>query len=202
MIKNIGLHRVRCGDIMEDLSELYQGVKCDFFYTDPPWMNLNYWQTLNEKMTGASKKQIANKAFINRIFEVVKENMKPEGILFMEFGKKWNNSIVERAEKYGFNCMVTIEMLYGSPERPCMLNLFSEIPRPLPPNYIEKVYHTKGFNSLQAAVPPFVKQGDIISDPCCGMGYTAKIAKETGAIFYGNELNAKRLEKTIGILEK
>jgi predicted methyltransferase len=42
-----------------------------------------------------------------------------------------------------------------------------------------------------------MQKGDKILDPCCGMGYTAQIAIDNGMYFYGNELNAKRLQKTI-----
>jgi hypothetical protein len=40
----------------------------------------------------------------------------------------------------------------------------------------------------------------IVFDPCCGMGYTARAAVAAGMRFRGNELNAKRLQKTIQFL--
>lgn len=197
MIQEIGKHKVRCGDVMDDLSELYKDVKVDIMYTDPPWMNLNYWQTLNNKDTGALKKNIDNEQFINRLFEVACLYLKEDGILFMEFGKKWNEQIVQRARWYGFNNAKSIELLYGSPARPCMLNIFTRSMLIFPEEYESHVWHTKGYETLKQAVTPFAKEGNVITDPCCGCGYTAQIAVDTGMVFYGNELNQKRLDKTI-----
>ena len=42
----------------------------------------------------------------------------------------------------------------------------------------------------------------ICLDPMCGMGFTAQASINRGMSFYGNELNKKRLEKTILRLKK
>ena len=42
----------------------------------------------------------------------------------------------------------------------------------------------------------------IILDPMCGMGYTAQATVDRGISFRGNELNKKRLDKTIKRLSK
>ena len=39
-------------------------------------------------------------------------------------------------------------------------------------------------------------------DLCCGMGYTAQACIDNGLKFIGNELNEKRLGKTIGRLQR
>ena len=68
--------------------------------------------------------------------------------------------------------------------------------------YIKSVKDTHGIQTLYNAVMPFAKPGKIILDPCCGMGYTAEVAIKSRMRFRGNELNMKRLEKTINRLKK
>ena len=41
-IIQIGRHRVRHGDMFDDLSELFGGDKADMFYSDPPWGERQY----------------------------------------------------------------------------------------------------------------------------------------------------------------
>ena len=78
VIKTIGKHRVKHGDIMDGIDDLMDGKQADIIYTDPPWGqgNIRYWQTLNKKMTGAERKEIKYDAFINQIFKVCKKYAK------------------------------------------------------------------------------------------------------------------------------
>lgn len=201
-ITQIGKHRVRNGDIYDNLDELYAGQKADVFYSDPPWGNLEYWQTLNEKMNGAERKATNVTTFVNRVFDVAIKYTKDNAPIFIEYGWKWNNHLIAIAENKGLKLECTIEMLYASPKRPMALNIFSKgQPLNLSEEYKQSVYHTNGYNSLRTALKPFENCG-IITDPCCGLGYTARWAIEHGVAFYGNELNAKRLEKTIEKLQK
>jgi hypothetical protein len=119
-----------------------------------------------------------------------------------EYGWKWNKQLIEIAESKGLKLECTIEMLYASPKRPMALNIFSKNGNlNLSEEYKQSVYHTHGYNSLLTALKPF-ENAKTITDPCCGLGYTARYAVEHGMAFYGNELNAKRLEKTIEKLRK
>ena len=202
MITQIGKNRVRCGDIYDNLDELYNGVKADVFYSDPPWGNLEYWQTLNEKMTGAERKPTNVTTFVNRVFDVAIKYTKDEAPIFIEYGWKWNNHLIAIAESKGLHLECTIEMLYASPKRPMALNIFSKHGQlNLSEEYKQSVYHQHGYNCLLTALKPFENAG-IVTDPCCGLGYTARWAIQHGVAFYGNELNAKRLEKTIEKLRK
>jgi len=47
MITRIGLHAVRLGHVMSDLSGLMQGERVSIIYSEPPWrqVNLKYWAT-------------------------------------------------------------------------------------------------------------------------------------------------------------
>ncbi len=205
MISDIGKHRVRHGNVMESLDELMGNVKADIIYTDPPWGkgNLAYWQTMNTKMNGVEKIDIDYDDFLNRIFDVAAKYLNDDGILFVEYGQRWKDLVVEKAENVGFTCQLVIEMLYGnSPPRPLDLIIFSRKSLSISDEYQDAVYHTTGYKSLQAAITPFIDNQSVILDPCCGMGYTAQFAIDNGLTFYGNEINKKRLDKTINRLKK
>lgn len=207
MIKNIGVHRVRHGDVMENLDELYRGEKADLFYSDPPWGqgNLSYWQTMNVKQNeGEQKKQIDYWNFIERIADLAYETTKPDALIFIEYGNKWNGDLVSIMEQKGMFLLATIPAKYktGSNLLPLSLNIFSKKKEVvLPDGYIEHVKDTHGFECISRALEPFAHEGKLITDPCCGMGYTAQVALNTGMRFIGNELNLKRLNKTIERLE-
>lgn len=205
MIKQIGKHRVMHSDVMKcKFEDLMQGNMVDVMYSDPPWGQgtLTYWQTLNKKMTGAEPNTIDYNAFINRIFSIAGEYVKKH--LFIEYGQKWSKDIEMMGKQYGFKYFGKVELLYrsGSKMLPLDLHFFSKEHIEITDEYLKEVYHTYGYNTLKKALLPFVTKEDKILDPCCGMGYTAQIAVDTGATFFGNELNIKRLEKTIVRLEK
>lgn len=202
MTRQIGTHRVRCGDIFDNLDELYGNTKIDVFYSDPPWGNLDFWQTLNNKMTGAEKKKTDLVKFLDRFFDVAVMYTKPDSPIFVEYGIKWNPQLVEIAQAHGLVHEAQVEMMYGSPARPMVLNVFSKTGSlNLSMDYKQSVYHTKGYKSLLAALAPFSDK-KTITDPCCGLGYSARYAVEHGMSFYGNELNQGRLDRTIERLEK
>lgn len=207
MIEQIGKHRVRCGDVYDNLDELFNGEKADIYYSDPPWGegNLKYWQTMNAKMNeGATKKEVNLNTFLNRIFEVSNKYTKDDAIIFIEYGMAWNNDLIKLAEEhYGLKCIKSIEMLYGTPKRPLILNIFTKGKElQLSEEYIQSVYHTSGIKSLESAITPFVKEGMTICDLCCGLGYTAQFAVNHKLKFIGNELNQARLNRTKERLRK
>ena len=202
MIYEIGKHRVRNGDIYDNLDELYNGEKVDIYYSDPPWGNLEYWQTLNQKMNGVERKATNVHTFVNRVFDVAIKYTKEDSPIFIEYGIKWNNNLIAIAESKGLHLEACIEMLYASPKRPMLLNIFSKQGNlHLSEEYKQSVYHTYGYNSLKTALKPF-EGCKTISDACCGLGYTARYAIDHNMRFFGNELNLKRLEKTMEKLRK
>lgn len=203
MIRQIGKHKIRHGDVMEDLGLLMGENKVDIFYSDPPWGsgNLRYWQTMNTKMNGVDKKEINYWAFINRIIEVAVKYTTEDSIIFIEYGKRFTKDVIEMAEQKGLILIEVIEMVYSSENLPLDLIILSKKPITVSKEYIDSVYHTKGLDSLRNAIKPFVFKGAKIMDPCCGMGYTAQFAIDNGLTFFGNEINLKRLQKTIARLE-
>lgn len=204
-IIQIGQHRVRHGDVYDDLGELLQGHKTDLFYSDPPWGegNLRYWQTMNHKMNGADRKEVNLVSFLHRVIDVAVTYTNDDAIILFEYGCRWHDQFKAMAEEHGLHHLCSTEMVYGSPARPVMSLLFDKDgSHKIPEGYQESVYHTTGYKSLLAAMGPFVQGRKSVLDPCCGLGYTAKFAVDHGLTFYGNELNRKRLDKTIERLSK
>lgn len=204
MITVIGSHKVKHGDLMQGIEDLMQNDLAELVYSDPPWGagNLNYWQTINKRMTGAEPKETNLDLFLNKVFETASKYSK--NIVLIEYGIKWREMIKERGAKYGLIHKGIADLKYYSGSRllPLDLHVFAKTDINLPKGYLENLKDTYGLTTLRNAIEPFKVPGGIILDPCCGMGYTAQIALETGMSFRGNELNAKRLSKTINRLNE
>jgi len=209
MIIEVKQHRVKHGDVMQLAvpNNLLPNEKAHIFYSDPPWGkgNIAYWQTMNVKMNeGVQRSDIEYNAFVKQIFNLAAVYTKDDGIVFIEYGCKWADDIINMAKTYGLLHIATAKPLYrsGSKLLPLDLHIFSKRPITLENGYLDAICDTYGLDTLRQAVRPFVKPLEIIFDPCCGMGYCAQIAIENNMAFRGNELNRARLQKTINRLEK
>lgn len=205
MITAIGKHKVKLGDVMNGVDDLMAGELADLIYTDPPWGsgNIKYWETMRLKMNGIDKSQRVEreyKGFLDTIFGICKQYAK--NIVVLEYGQTWRKDILDLAQSFGFQNLLTVETFYSSQNLPLDLHILAKTPVALPPGYAESIYHTKGFKTLEAAAAPFIKEGGTVLDPCCGMGYSAQLAVNNKMVFRGNEMNAKRLQKTIERLNK
>lgn len=197
MIYRVGAHSVRCGDIMDDLGGLAPGP-VDFIYTDLPWGNLKYWATMKEKESGERPREVSLDAFLTRVFDVIRSYSKPSAVVFIEYGLKWRSLIEAQAYRVGLTVLTRATPSYGHPPRPHDLFVMSWLPVTLPDGYTETLNASSGYSLLTAAFAPFGDlSGKKVFDPCCGLGYTAQLAVDKGMIFYGNELNQKRLDKTM-----
>lgn len=205
MILSIGKHRVRHGDVMDGIDQLMNGEKADIFYSDPPWGqgNMKYWHTMNRKMNGVESELKGDLSdFLEQIFSIA--NKYAKGPIFIEYGCQWEENIRVMGNKYGFSHLGIADLRYksGSKLLPLHLHVFSKGPLQLPQGYLKSLSGTFGFETLKRAVTPFAVKDGIVLDPCCGMGYSARAAIENGMSFRGNELNRKRLQKTIEKLQK
>lgn len=203
-ITQIGSHRVQHGNLMNGIGELMCGEKAAIFYSDPPWGqgNLNYWQTINWKMTGAPKIEIDLKAFLCKIFELAVEYS--EGMIFIEYGVRWKDEVINTGREYGLRHLSVIQIKYraGSSVYPMHIHIFNKVVPCLSPLYLNEIEGTMGMETLRKAVGPFAEPGKIILDPACGLGNTARIAMETGMHFRGNEINEARLLRTVDLIKK
>ena len=207
LAKEINGHRVMHSDLMEcDINVLLQNEKINVMYSDPPWGegNLKYWQTINHKMTGAEKSPVDLDSFLDKIFTIAKDNVTE--YVFIEYGTKWKQKIMDLAIKYGLVHQMIVPLLYkgGGKFLPLDLHVMtkkgvsSEI---FNEEWVRSVTGTYGYGTLQAVLRPLKNKGMSIIDPCCGMGYTARASIDYNMRFYGNELNSARLEKTIAKLK-
>ncbi len=202
MIEQIGRHRVKHGNIMAGIDGLIPGGTVDFIYSDPPWGNgnLKYWQTLNVKNNVAERLDTDLTLFMEQLFSIIHQASKPSTLVFIEYGVKWVSVIEAFSQKIGLNICAVSNPVYGHPQRPLKLFTLAYQPLELPSHYQASIDNTSGFETLLKATAPFEMSGKSFLDPCCGLGYTAKLAVRNNAVFYGNELNASRLEHTKKIL--
>ena len=206
MITEIGKHRVRHGNVMDGIDDLMGGQKADFIYSDPPWGqgNLRYWQTMNNKMTGAEKRDVIYDDFISHYFQLIAKHAKDKCVI--EYGCQWNNDVVEMATANGFTHHGSTVCYYraGSQMRPCDLHFLSKGSPIILTEEFKRVCTEKQDLDLVEYIFNYlgVPNEGICLDPMCGMGFTAQAAINRGMRFYGNELNAKRLEKTKARLAK
>jgi len=205
MITEIGDHRVRHGNVMDGIDSLMNGDVADFVYSDPPWGqgNLTYWQTMNQKMTGAEPVAISYEDFLHNIFAIMERYAKDT--ILIEYGVRWRQDIQDLALEYGFKSGGVAPSIYGSKSKnyPLDIHIFSKsgdavVKAP----YAVRVEEAMGISVVHAAFDSYAPETGIVLDPMCGIGFTAQAAIDRGLVFRGNELNEKRLEKTIARLEK
>lgn len=208
MIK-IGKHKVYCGDIHDKniIAELLNGVSADIFYCDPPWGEgaIKMFDTMNKKMTGAeSTGNFNNDTFLGTLLQYAKKYTK--GFVVIEYGKRWVDTVIKVAEASGLHFCGKVETLYGGkPYKMDVLVFHTSKKHSLD---LRLAYHSKdGKTPLMVMKSIFgdTKRQDssdrIVIDLCCGLGNTAKAALALDMVFFGNELNQKRLDKTVKILE-
>lgn len=212
MIYDIGAHRVRHGDVTDPTmaDELLQGESAHILYSDPPWGdgNIKFWATMNKKMTGETVEPAPLDRFLSAVFDYAEEHV--TDYMLIEYGVRWADEVVRRGENAGFTHVDTIDILYrgGGKLLPLHLHTFSRAAA-YPEGYAEAVQGAYGYPCTKLALAPVIqalqaRQGAevVVTDPCCGMGYTAQVCVDTGASFRGNELNRARLQKTIDRLSK
>jgi hypothetical protein len=198
MIQTIGPHRIQTGSIMNGLSELMGGQKADVFYCDPPWGagTLKAFETLNHKY-GEKAGSVQLNDFLVTLFALAVTHTR--GPIFIEYGLKWKESVIAAAVAQGLQSVATAVCSYKSGSRvlPHHLHVFA-----MPECEYPKLDLT-AFQALsnpadltEAVLKQVARPGQIVLDPCCGLGSTAIAAKRLGMVFYGNELTAKRLEAT------
>jgi hypothetical protein len=205
-ITTVGPHKVQHGDILQGLDKLMGSDTADLFYSDPPWGegNLNYWQTMNKKMTGAPKREQDLATFFAALFKVVRQYA--TGYVFLEYGIKWQDEFLDMATTNGqleWLSTVTPKYRSGTGLYPYHLHLFRKIGSAQPKRTLDPALNnTVGYATVKAAASQVTTQGGILLDPCCGLGYSARLAIETGMVFRGNELNRARLQSAIDKLER
>lgn len=202
-MKRYGKHAVSNLDLME-FGSLPDGEKADIFYCDPPWGEgmIKFFQTLNNKMNSLNEdKKTTLSDFILKLFQVAKDNSK--GVIIIENGLRWKDLIKETGIRAGLHYLGTADTVYksGSKFLPMNLHVFHKQNVPiLSQDYFDSLKGTYAMDTIRAACKPYHTQDGIIFDPCCGMGYVARYAVESGMRFRGNEINKTKLEMTTKII--
>jgi hypothetical protein len=199
MIKRIGNHAVSCNSVENvNFSELLNGKKARIFYSDPPWGdgNAKYWATINKRHTGQVVEPLKYKEIIEIIKKTIVENV--DGYIFIETGNRWLEETLEIIKPVVHNIKIH-NLVYksGSKMLPNPLISCSTSRDLVFPACLDGM---SGLDVPKAAIQSVAKPDEIVLDPFCGMGYTAQAAIDNGMLFAGNELNAKRLQKTIAKL--
>lgn len=172
---------------MDSLSLFGLGESAGVVYVDPPWGpgNYNYWQT-KAKAAESVDAFFGNRDwidFLSCLAFAISTTLR--GPVFVEMGERWAVDVVEVMRKQGIECSGRHVMVYGRPARPQILLGFngadvSKLPRDCWEATREIVRRT--------AVP-----GDLLYDPCLGLGKSAKLFADAGMTVVGTEINRSRL---------
>jgi len=205
MITSVGKHRVQMSDVMKGIDNLMQGEQADFLYSDPPWGqgNLRYWQTINKRHTGRDKSDIDYAEFLPFYFNMAYKYVKD--ICVIEYGEKWRYDVIKVASDAGFkHSGVCTSMYQAGKLLPLDVHVFSKSGSVvMTDDFRRGCLEFKGLNLVNFIFDQMLpKNSKIVLDPMCGMGYTAQATVNKGLAFRGNELNEKRLDKTIDRLKK
>nr|DAQ46935.1 MAG TPA: adenine-specific methyltransferase [Herelleviridae sp.] len=203
-LHKIGVHRVMHSDLFIDanIEKLVAGDKVDIFYCDPPWGTgaIKMFHTMNKKMTGveSANREVDNNDFLIKLLTYAKKYTK--GYVVIEYGNRWVDAVKEAAKHCGLHFCGMTETLYGGkPYTMQVLVFHTENSHKVD---LREVYHTKDGYTPECVIRSLYKEpNQIVMDLCCGLGNTARACKRLKLKFLGNELNSKRLEKTIKILE-
>ena len=205
MIREIGKHRVQCADIMNGIDNLMGGKVADFIYSDPPWGqgNLRYWQTINKRHTGKEPNDIDYAHFLPHYFQLVSRFTKDLAVI--EYGVSWRDDVLKVSNDAGFTHMGVYTSLYQATKLlPLDVHVFSKSGNvQIPQEFESQCRDLRGLPLVKYIFDALLpSDAQLVLDPMCGMGYTAQATVDKGLSFYGNELNEKRLGKTITRLMK
>jgi hypothetical protein len=205
-VKTIGIHRVKNSDVYLGIDDLMNGQAADICYSDPPWGTgtLKYWGKINQKMNDTISEPICTdvEQFLDKVLSIAKKHTK--GFVVIEYGIKWQDRVIFYAQKNGLHYCTKVQTLYDSRAKKLpLINLFfhTEEKKKIDVSKLNNlagyqvVYET--FKLLNASLS--CKK---VLDFCCGMGYTAQASIDNNLQFFENELNKKRLDKTIDRLTK
>jgi len=204
MISKIKNHRLKSGDVMDGIDDLMDGEVADFIYSDPPWGqgNIKYWQTINKRHTGKEPRSILYTEFLDKFFKIVARYTKDVAVI--EYGVSWREDIIKYAESSGFvhgGCCVS--MYKAGKMLPLDIHLISKSGKyKVTKQFADGCLENTGFKVVDFVFNEILPEdASVVLDPMCGLGYTAQATVDRGLSFRGNELNPKRLEKTMARLK-
>lgn len=185
----IGPHRIAVGDVqMGAVADVMAADKAAVVYSDPPWGegNLRYWRTA---MGDSLRPRWED--FRGQWCAAVASAITSESAVFVEMGERWADDFAAALAAVRIFVAQRWTVQYGHPPRPnVLLYAGPSLPGGFDPSALN------GPALPRACVAAVAHRGEIVLDPCCGKGFTARAAVLNGMRFRGVELNPKRLEVT------
>jgi hypothetical protein len=164
-------------------------------YGDPPWGegNTKFWNTKARKDTGDEVPLVTYDRLIERWFDLASRYVLEHA--FVETGLRWEDDTRERMAAAGFKGIRAVRLQYRSGNK-MLPNILLHGSRTGKVIGLSALHDLSGYAVPRTAIEMIASPGEIVFDPCCGLGYSAQAALDNGMVFRGNELNPVRLEKT------
>jgi hypothetical protein len=198
-------HKFQNANINSGVDLLMSGEKADIFYSDPPWGdgNIRYWSTINKRHNNQESEVLSYNAFLNSVFQIASKHVSDNGIIVIEYGRKWVNDVISLGLSNGLVHLGVVEISYKSGNKllPHHMHFFSKTKIDLPAGHLDSLKGRTGLGVMVDSVKPWAKEKGILLDPCCGLGLSLRLAIKIGYSFRGNELNITRLSKTMSIVD-
>ncbi len=203
----LGQHRFVCADItLFGLGDLMAGDLADVAYSDPPWgpRNQQYWHTMNRR---GSEPQTSWPAFLDTFAAICRTHTTPFAPIFVEMGLRWMGDLDRAMGKFDLFPQKRWDILYGPKKSPLpnTLTLYASSKRAVEDSGAFDIVMPElphGEPVTKAVLSAVVKPGDVVLDPCTGLGMTARITHKLGGVFRGSELNRARLLRAIEGVKK
>jgi hypothetical protein len=201
-VVSIGKHRVTHASIDHSIIDtMLQGQTINILYCDPPWGDgmMKFFATLNKKQTGFRNDLIEFDQLIDRLFQLTKRYV--SGYACIEVGEQWVEPLKKQFENHGLFQTTVIKSKYG--KRPCFTIVAGTSNNyPVKKDIFGNMEEMSG-GAVSGHIVGILKvENGKVLDPCCGLGFTAKATIDAEMTFYGNEVNALRLQKTVEILRR
>ena len=195
-INHYGLHKISCESIDNKLvDEMLNGTQASLFFSDPPWGdgNLKYWVTMNKKMSGEKYDPLSYDQLLSRIYGIIDNHV--TGHIMIETGMKWAEQLLNDFKQKYYNArIINVEYKSGSKMLPSAI-VYASTDNAI--NYTGEPLNKSGYKLVSELIGAVTNVGDIVIDPCCGMGYTLQGCIDHDLTFRGNEFNPVRLTKAI-----
>jgi len=204
-VQQIGDHKIAVGGVSLDVvQQLTPPRSVDLVYTDPPWgpQALHLFDTMNK----SGYQEWSD--FLQKFGQAV--DYMAKGPVFVFMGTAFADDIADSLRPYGFVERGRWEVEYGSPVWWPSLNSKKRLSAtlwfghrtagPKPGNPVPEVHGQKAVEWAMTLCD--IHAGDVVCDPCVGLGLVAKAAVKRGCKFVGSDLNSTRLGTTADILRR
>lgn len=186
-----GPHLLRCGDLLERVNQDWLIAQSPaWVYSDPPWGpgNAKFWRTANDQGDFPVDYDALLEAFA-RVAHSASVGA------FVEMGLRWQVELQRAMQPWTPHRTWTT--VYGKPPRP---NLVQFYPHPDLAGAVAAAEDPSGMTGeavTRTLLTGRVQVGDVLIDPCMGLGMTLRVGHELGALVRGNELHPARLSRCL-----